>query len=386
LSDGKKMLWVRELDSLEPKALSGTEDASYPFWSPDGHSLAFMQRGKLKRIEITGGPAQTVCEIGVAFGGAWSSGGVIVFPPRIGVLYQVPAEGGTSKPVTTLDSARGEFAHQFPQFLPGSRHFLYFAVSSRPGESSIRVGSLDSSDSKFLLNADGSAVYAPTPHGEQGFLLFVYRGALMAQHFDPQSLDLGGERMMVAPDVSYASGRADVSASTTGVLAYRAAKPKDQQLGWFDREGKLLETVGQLNNYYAWSLSPDEKRLALQEVDPSGRGGAIWIMELDRGVSSRLTDVSVLFFPIWSPDGREILFSTGTDQAMSLQRQPLNGRTSLTMLDTPGPKFATDWSSDGRFVTYFTPWPDFKKLSIWITPVGNSNPLQSPALHASVVV
>jgi hypothetical protein len=98
ISDGRIMLWVRALDSIEPKALPGAEDVSYPFWSPDGRSLGFMQRGKLKRIDISGGPAQVLCDAGVAFGSAWSSAGVILFPPRIGSLFQVPEGGGTPNP------------------------------------------------------------------------------------------------------------------------------------------------------------------------------------------------------------------------------------------------------------------------------------------------
>lgn len=383
ISAGKKTLWVRDLESLEPKALAGAEDASYPFWSPDSHSLGFMTRGKLKKIDISGGPAQVICDTGVAFGGTWSSGGVVVFPPRIGSLYEVPAGGGTPKPVTSLDPARGEYSHQFPQFLPDNRHFLYYAISSRPGESSIRVGSLDSTSSKFILSADASAVYAPSPQGQTGFLLFLYRGALIAQRFAPQRLELSGGRIELAREIFCAAGRADVSASETGVLTYQAASHKDRQLAWFDRQGKLLETVGSPNDYEAWSLSPDETRLAIQGSEPSAPGGnAIWVMDITRAVPSRLSEApigfSALFFPIWSPDGSEILFSRGTDRGMSLQRQTLDGRTSVTALDTPGPKFSTDWSSDGNVVTYFTPWPDFKKYSIWIMRVGGNNPQQPP--------
>jgi len=381
VSDSKKMLWLRALDSLEPKALPGTEGASYPFWSPDGRWLGFFSRGRLKKIDISGGPAQVICDIGVAYGGTWGLGDIIVFPPRIGTLYQVPAGGGTPKPVTSLDVSRAEIGHYYPQFLPDNRHFLYYAVSSRPGESSIRVGSLDATNSKVLLNADASAAYAASSQGQQGFLLFVYRGAVMAQRFDPQRLELSGGRMLLIPEVSFTDGQANLSSSATGVLAYQTTSHKDQQLAWFDRQGKLLELVGPLNDYRAWSLSPDEKRVAIQENDASSPGGnAIWIMDLTRGVPSRLSDVSTgfaaPFFPVWSPDGSAILFSRGTDRAMSLQRQDLNARTSVTVLETPGPKFPTDWSSDGRFVTWFTPWPDFKKYSVWIVPVDGSSAQQ----------
>src|SRR5712691_7293476 len=135
---GKPLLWVRALDSLEAKPLAGTDFASSPFWSPDSRSIGFFAvPNKLKTIEIGGGPARDIADVVMGCGGAWSPEGVIVFCPRPGgILYQVAAAGGTPKPVTSLDAARAEVAHGFPQFLPDGRHFLYLAASSRPGESS----------------------------------------------------------------------------------------------------------------------------------------------------------------------------------------------------------------------------------------------------------
>jgi len=380
VSAGKLQLWIRPLDSLDATPLPGTEDAAYPFWSPDGRSVGFVARTTLKRVEISGGPAQPLCNVGPFRGGTWGSAGVIVYGPHpIGVLYQVPASGGTPKPATALDSSGGEVTHEFPTFLPDGRHFLYFAVSSRPGESSIRVGSLDSSDSKFLVNADASADYAPEPGGKRGYLLFVYGGALLAQAFDPERLALGRERRVVVAKIPYRIGHADFSVSASGVLAYRAGSLANRQLAWFDRGGRLSETVGSPNDYYSWSLSPDEKRIAAMETDPSGAAASIWIIELATGASSRLTDVSeITFTPLWSADGSAVLFSAGTEQAMSLRRQPMNAQVSASVLESDGPKFLSDWSSDGRFVTYFTPWPDWKKLNLFVAdiskPSGKENP------------
>lgn len=177
LARGKIQLWLRSLDSLEPKALAGTEQGTYPFWSPDGHSLGFLARTTLKRIDISGGPAQPLCQVGPFRGGTWGSAGVIVFGPRpSGVLYQIPADGGAPKPVTLLDTRRGEIVHEFPQFLPDGRHFLYFAISSRPGESSIRVGSLDSKDSKFLVNSEASGAYSPSHRRKKAFFYSCMAG------------------------------------------------------------------------------------------------------------------------------------------------------------------------------------------------------------------
>jgi hypothetical protein len=198
------MLWVRMLDSLEAKPLAGTDFASSPFWSPDSRSIGFFTPSKLKTVDIAGGPAQDVADVVVGRGGAWSPEGVIIFCPRpIGILHQVAAAGGTPHPVTSLDLARAEAGHAFPQFLPGGRHFLYLAASSRHGESSIRVGSLDSTTSKVLLNTDSSAAYAPVLRGHPASLLFVHDGALLAQPFDARRMELSGERTVVVPEVRY---------------------------------------------------------------------------------------------------------------------------------------------------------------------------------------
>jgi Tol biopolymer transport system component len=377
---GKLQLWLRALDSLEAKALPGTEEGTYPFWSPDGRSLGFLARTTLKRIDTSGGPAQPLCQVGPFRGGTWGSAGVIVFDPRpSGVLYQIPSGGGAPKPATSLDTTRGEIVHEFPQFLPDGRHFLYFAVSSRPGESSIRVGSLDSNDSKFLVNSEASGAYSPKPPEQKGSLLFVYGGALLAQRFDPQKLELSGGRVVVAQEILQKIGKADFSISANGVLAYRAGTQANRQLAWFDREGRRLESVGQPNDYYVWNLSPDGKHLAVMATDPSGAGSSVWILDAASGAPSRLTDISEFAgFPVWSPNGNEVLFSLGDVQAMGLQLQPLNGRSSESVLKSEGPKFLSDWSSNGQYVAYFTPWPEWNKLNIFIAEISGPNKGNEP--------
>jgi hypothetical protein len=253
--NGRMMLWVRALDSLEAKPLAGTDYASWPFWSPDSLSIGFFAPHKLKAVEIGGGPAREIADLIMGRGGAWSPEGVIVFCPRpIGPLYQVSAAGGTPSPVTSLDETRAEVAHGFPQFLPDGRQFLYLAASFRPGESSIRAGSLDSTSSKVLLGADSGAAYAPMLPGCPPSLLFVHEGAIMAQAFDWRRLELSGERMVVVPEIRYVRWRlVSFSVSSNGVLLYQGAQHR--QLSWFDRQGKLLETVGPHNDCLSFTLS-----------------------------------------------------------------------------------------------------------------------------------
>ena len=174
-------------------------------------------------------------------------------------LFRVPESGGQAVAITTLDAEAKEVSHSSPWFLPDGRHFLFLAVSARPGESSIRVGSVDETNSKFLTNADGSPQYAAGKRGSSGYLLFGYQGALTAQSFSEEDLKVTGVREMIAPEVLHLRGRAEFSISETGVLAYRAGNGRNRQLTWFDRQGRRMENAGPVNNYYSWSLAPDGK-------------------------------------------------------------------------------------------------------------------------------
>ena len=390
--NGKLMVWVRALDSLEAKPLAGTEFASNPFWSPDSRSIGFFTPSKLKTVDVAGGPARDVADVVVGRGGAWGPEDVIVFCPRpIGILHQVAAAGGTPQPVTSLDVARAEAAHAFPQFLPGGRHFLYLAASSRPGESSIRVGSLDSTTSKVLLNADTSAAYAPVLRGHPASLLFVHDGALMAQPFDTRRMELSGEPTVVVPEVHYQRWhQASFSVSDNGVLLYHGGRAGNHQFAWFDRQGRLLAEVGPRNDYLSFRLSPDERHVVVNRLDdPDTVFPTIWVMDLLReGAVFRFTDTGLAkpeFTHAWSPDSREILFSRGDDRGMRLLRQALNGGTARTVVDTEGPKFPSDWSSDGQVIAYGSQWPDYRNMHIWIVALSASEhqPTARPFLQHS---
>ncbi|MGH9363953.1 MAG: protein kinase domain-containing protein, partial [Thermoanaerobaculia bacterium] len=169
-SSGRNLLWIRPLDSLAVQPLPGTENPSFPFWSPDSRFIGFFADGKLKKIDASGGPPQTLCDAPVNRGGTWNREGVILFAPvSDGPIYRVSASGGLPTPVTRLDPSRGETSHRWPFFLPDGQHFLYLVASfGGPKEKTgIYVGSLDSKEEKFLLPANSSVAYAPP-----GYLLF----------------------------------------------------------------------------------------------------------------------------------------------------------------------------------------------------------------------
>lgn len=377
--NGIPVLWVRSLDSLDAKPLPGTEDPMNPFWSPDSRSIGFTVNAgaKLKAIDIAGGPSRVIADSLVGCGGAWNADDVIIFCPRpVGPLYEVSASGGTPKPVTTLNAGRAEAAHVFPQFLPDGDHFLYLATSVSPGQSAICVGALSSAGSKVLLDADTSAGYAPVLHGFSGSLLFVYGGSLMAQPLDLHRLELSGERAVVVPQIRYRRWQqARFSVSGNGVLVYQGGSAENQQLTWLDRRGNQLATLGARNSYAGFRLSPDGRHLAVVRTDdPATVYPMIWIMDLShQDVLSRFTDAGVAeadFGPVWSPDSSQIVFSQGDDRRMRLVRRPLNGGSPEIVVDTEGPKFPTDWSSDGRQVAYASQWPDALALHTWVVPMG----------------
>jgi len=385
--NGRMMLWVRDLDSLEAKLLPGTEIAAFPFWSPDSRSIGFFTPFKLKVIHAAGGPCRDIADVVMGRGGAWNREGIIVFCPRpVGALYQISAAGGTPQAVTSLDAARAEVSHGFPQFLADGRRFLYFAASCRPGESSIRMGSLDSTTSKPLVGAETSAAYAPVFGGRSGVVLYISHESLVAQPLDHQTLELTGEPEIVAPEVRYRRwGQAGVSISSDGLLLYRRGTNDIHQFTWIDRQGMAVSTVGPRNGFassphYSFNLSPDERRVAIhRHDDPDTALARIWVMDLFRGGTMwRFTDPGgpeAEFCPVWSPSGAELLFSRGDDRGMRLLRQAISGGSPASIVDTKGPKFPTDWSGDERFITYNSQEPDYRYQHIWVaSPIASDQP------------
>jgi serine/threonine protein kinase len=243
----KRLLWVRPLDSLAAQPLAGTDDAIYPFWSPDSRFIGFFAGGKLKKIEVTGGSPSTLCNAPNGRGGAWNRDDIIIFAPdNRGGLSRVSAAGGEPSPATTLDSSRQENTHRFPQFLPDGRHFLYFARSVQPENSAIYVSSLDQPKAKRIISTDANVAYAPP-----GYLLFAREGTLMAQVFDAASLALTGVPFGVAEQVGHfrSNNEAYFSVSETGILVYQSGDAGKTQLVWFDRSGKQLGALGPPGDY-----------------------------------------------------------------------------------------------------------------------------------------
>jgi Tol biopolymer transport system component len=389
---GAPQLWVRSLDLLESRPLAGTEGVLIPaFWSPDSRFIGFAVQGKLKKVDVSGGSVQPVCDVPGSFrGGAWSPDGVIIF--GTGSLMRVPESGGTATPVTRLDPSRQELFHGGPAFLPDARHFFYFRSAGLGGKNTgIYVGSLDSNpeqqNTKLLVASDQGAVYARVPkvpaQQQDGFLLFFREGSLMAQPFDAGLRELTGEAIPIAEGLGTSTGAPHIgppqfSASMTGVLAYRhaGALGLNTQLTWFDRQGKNLGTIGEPGEYSSVALSPDGTRVAVAHTDPqaaSARAASgnseIWVYEVGGGTSTQLTfDHTQTWFPVWSRDSSRIIFSSGRDGAFNPYQKASSGAGSEdAVFKSSEYKFVQDWSPDERFLMYSQ--ADGPNIHLWMLPL-----------------
>ena len=256
---GQSLLWVRALDSLEARALPGTENAIFPFWSPDSRFLAFSAGGKLKKIEASGGPPQTLCNssTNTAVAGYWNRDGVIFFAGGPEGIFRVPQAGGDPVRVTRPDTAHGETVHWYPHILPDGRHYLYLNVFAARENNAIYLGSLDGNQKKRLVGTNYGFSYAPpAENGKSGHLLFLREDTLMAQPLDPGTFELAGDAFPVAERVGISRSYALFTVSPSGALAYRTGGAAgSNQLTWFDRAGKPLATLGAPAQYNNVALS-----------------------------------------------------------------------------------------------------------------------------------
>jgi hypothetical protein len=280
-SDAQR-LWIRPLNTVTAQPLPGTDGADYPFWSPDSRSIGFFAGGKLKRIDIDGGPPQILSDALVGRGGAWNQEGVILFSQAgTAPLSRIAATGGIPEVVTHLE--QGQSSHRFPQFLPDGRHFLFYAQATQSG---IYLGSLEDGKATRMVASDAAGAWV-----SPGWLLYIQQGALRAQALDIARATLTGNPVTVADPVGYDGGfnYGGFSTSAAGLVAYRGGAGSHMQLTWFDRSGKMAGSVG----------DPDENAVGYPELSPDGRRVAVdhtvqgntdvWLIDLLRGGATRFT-------------------------------------------------------------------------------------------------
>ncbi len=373
-STGRYRIWIRYLSSLAIQPLAGTEDPLFPFWSPDSRTIGFFSTGKLKKIDINGGPVQSICDAANGRGASWSAAGTIVFAPGYASgIFRVSASGGAVSQITYLDSSLKEDSHRWPCCLPDGKHFIYLRRGSTE-KSGVYLGSFDSPGATLILPSKANAIYAPP-----GFLLFIREFTLLAQSFDASTGQVRGDPFPVADnvgvDVSYSLGH--FSCSGSGTLALESGTGiSDRQLTWYDRAGKRLQSVTQPGQIFDFALSPDEKRVAFRRVDQTGNHD-LWILDLLRSTESRLTfKASLEDDPVWSPDGDSVIFDSNIDGVSKIHNRIASGAGNEELvLDATRHNYPCDWSADGRFIIYNQDASGGGNSDLWVLPLyGHRHP------------
>jgi len=368
-SDGRNQLWVRDLDAFSAWLVQGSEGAYNPFWSPDSSNVAFFADGKLKKVKLTGEPPVVLCDVMQGRGGSWNSNDTILFAPYTeGGLYRISSRGGAPAAVTVTDPSAGEVSHRWPWFLPDGKRFLYTSRNSDTSKTAIYVADLESKKKQRLLAAGSNAIFAPP-----GYLLYVRDRTLMAEPFDADRAQIGGEPFPVAQpvDLITANVQGSFSASATGTLAYYSGGAAlNSQLTWFDRSGKNVGTIGEPGSFVQPSLSPDGSALAVDRLNSALGSYDVWEYHLVRGTASRLTfDPRQDGYPLWSPDGRTIVFGSNRAGHWDLYQKSVgDGGKDEAVFESPFDKFPSDWSRDGRYLIYYQIDPK-TKYDIWVLPV-----------------
>jgi len=351
-------LWVRPLDSFSARPLPGTEDAGFAFWSPDSRYLGFFAQGKIKRVPVTGGPPQVICDADSFRGASWGRRGVIIFSRVSGGIQSVPASGGTPQKITTVDANRHEGTHRWPFFLPDGNHFLFMAASLGPvsEENVFYLGSLDGKAPRVLFHGSSPIAYA------NGYVIYTSGNVLMARPFDLGKLDLTGEGVPLAESVQTDPlfSNATFSASENGALVYHHWEGGlAHSLFLFDRSGKRLRDLGQTAPVSAPRFSPDGKSIAYDFISTDSGKQDLWIQDIDSGNRTRLASDSlniIAHSPVWSPDGTRLAYSSIRNgnrvvfiksvSQISAEQERWNASTNSFSFYIA----ASDWTPDGKWL------------------------------------
>jgi Tol biopolymer transport system component len=311
-ADGKVRLATRRLDENQFKALPGTENPTSPFFSPDGQSIAFFGDGKLRKIPVQGGAPALVCDAGNFPSGSWGDDGNIVAALSTqGGLSRVPSMGGVPTPVTELK--KGEIMHRWPQVLPGSRAILFTAYTGGGSEeSSIDIVSFKTNERKTVVRGGVMGRYVMASNGA-GYLVYLHQNTLLAAPFDTSNLTITGTAQPILDDVTAitATSPGDFDFSRNGTFVYISGKGEpERSIFWLDHTGKTTPLRATPGFYNGMRFSPDGKRLVFASgYDALGRGD-LWLQDLERNTITRLTSLpGSSQSPVWSADGKYILFS-----------------------------------------------------------------------------
>jgi Tol biopolymer transport system component len=360
--EGRNRFWIRALDALEGRPLMNTTAGETPFWSPDGNTLAFFDAGKLKTTPVQGGEPRELAAAPLPHGGDWSGNWLLFSVEK--AIYRVAADGSQLSAVTSVDAARGDYQHAWPEFLPDGRRFLFVIRSTQSERTGVYIGSIDGGTPVRLMPAYSRVAYAA------GHLLFVHDGTLQAQPFDPARVSLTGPPVPLSGNLKYhAGGDAAFDVSESGVLVYGLqAGQVASRLTLFDRRGREIQTLSAAGSYRRPRFSPDGRRVAAEKVNPGQNSTDLWIYGVSHPGAVRLTSADAPDVrPVWSPDGRRIAFSSKRRAVFDIFSKTVDsGDPEQSLMDLPGDKLVEHWSPDGRYLV-----GTLLRSGLWILPLAS---------------
>ena len=346
---GTPLLWVRPLDSTQTQPLAGTDDAAFPFWSPDSRFIAYFADGKLKKIDTTGGAPQVLADSPLGRGGSWNGDAVILYTPAPNRgIWRIPAAGGPPTPVTTLSSTSGATNHVWPQFLPDGHRFIFYQRSDQAEHQGIYLGSLDSAETTAIVRNDGMAVPMP------GHILLVRDGTLFAQPVDDKTMATRGDAVRVADGIGYTLGTIGYSpvSAAGATLAYGPGVRLSTALQWHDRAGTPVGPAIARGALRSPRLSLDERQVALTVIEEQATSPDIWILDLARSTFTRVTShPATEWFPVWAPRGGRLFFGSARARATTIFEKDLAGTgREEVVVPTDVARYPVDATFDGVVV------------------------------------
>lgn len=372
-SSGVTRIWLRSLSGPAARPLLGTENAYLPFWSPDGQALGFFSDQKLKVIRLREGAVQVLCPAPIGRGASWGEGGLILFAPQsTDTLHVIRSDGRDKRQALALDSRRQENAQRWPHFLPDGRRFLFYSRSLKPGLSGIYAGELGRDASRLVVPSDSVSSVQFVPDGpgadSDGVILYVRNGALTAHPYQPTSSKTIGPPKVLGRVAS--AGNNQSYSAVLGLLIYQGLRSPTSQLNWFDHNGRNLGTVGAPGQFENLEISPDGKQIAFVRENGEYSGGDLWVMDLARGLPSRITsDPASEIHPVWSLSSTTIAFSSEKQGLLRMFRKSVAGQpVEAPFLSTSHTQFAWQWSPDGDWVLFGEDHED-TQFDLWLMPV-----------------
>ena len=344
---GADRIFVRRLDQVEVAPVANTQNGQQPFFSPDGQHLGFLSDGNLRRVALAGGAAVTICPVQGLSGASWGADDVIVFSAS-GRLFQVPASGGTPRPVPVQDSTR---VLRWPDVLPDGRRALVTGgpLITRAESLQTVVVDLETGKATPIPGTSGSARLV----GRDAVVSFDQSGSGLMVPFDWRKGRATGPPTPVLEGViTGLQGSAKVTVSRTGWAVFMPAASSRRRLALVDRRGTVTPLSAEARAFSDPRFSPSGNEVVVTSLTAgAGLSGSLWLYNLTQQTLSRLTFGGQEQFPAWSADGR--VTYTNMSSVNGMYSVPASGGQIEPMLERPaGPVFEAELSHDGRTVAY----------------------------------